>query len=405
MSRTFESVAASKEMARRTLPRSVYLAVLGGQDAGVTMDWNENTFRAIGVRPRVVDYPAIPDQSVDVLGQHLSTPVILSPAGAHGVHPGGESAVAKAAAARGTLFGLSSFASTGIGHVARGNSATFSQVYWIGSRDDIAWRVERAREAGAVALALTTDWCFSEGRDWGSPKVPRTRNFAATVKFAPEVIRRPRWLARHVAASALPDFIVPNLATPTVPVPTLADAWTSWRATPPPTWDDVEWLAELWGGPFMLKGVMRPDDARRAVDAGATAISVSNHGGFNLDTTIASALALPEIAAAVGESIEVLVDGGIRRGSDVVKALALGARAVLLGRPYLWGLAVNGQAGVENTLDILITGTASTMRGLGYRSLDDITVDDLVLPAEFADTAQRRSGSRRGSSVLQIAES
>src|SRR5437870_9285233 len=142
--------------------------------------------------------------------------------------------------------------------------------------------------------------------------------------------------------------------------------------TPPPSWDDLRWLREEWGGPFMLKGVMRVDDARRAVDIGATAVSVSNHGGNNLDGTPASIRALPGVADAVGGQIEVLLDGGIRRGSDVVKALALGARAVMIGRAYLWGLAANGSAGVKNVFDILRDGIDSALLGLGRASVHDL---------------------------------
>jgi isopentenyl diphosphate isomerase/L-lactate dehydrogenase-like FMN-dependent dehydrogenase len=151
-----------------------------------------------------------------------------------------------------------------------------------------------------------------------------------------------------------------------------------------PTWEDVAWLRDQWPeAPFMLKGVMRVDDARRAVDAGVTAVSVSNHGGNNLDGTPASIRALPAIAEAVGDQVEVLLDGGIRRGSDVVKALALGAKAVMIGRAYLWGLAANGQAGVENVLDLLRDGIGSALVGLGHPSIDDLTVDDLVVPPGF----------------------
>ena len=142
--------------------------------------------------------------------------------------------------------------------------------------------------------------------------------------------------------------------------------------TPPPSWDDVAWLREQWGGPFMLKGVTRVDDAKRAVDAGVSAISVSNHGGNNLDGTPATIRALPAVADAVGDQIEVLLDGGIRRGSDVVKAVALGARAVMIGRAYLWGLAANGQAGVENVLDILRSGIESALLGLGHASIHQL---------------------------------
>ena len=153
--------------------------------------------------------------------------------------------------------------------------------------------------------------------------------------------------------------------------------------TPPPSWEDLRWLREQWDGPFMLKGVIRVDDARRAVDAGFSAISVSNHGGNNLDGTPASIRALPAIAEAVGDQVEVLLDGGIRRGSDVVKALALGARAVMIGRAYLWGLAAAGQAGVENVLDIMRAGIDSTLLGLGRASTAELTAEDLLIPPGF----------------------
>ena len=181
-----------------------------------------------------------------------------------------------------------------------------------------------------------------------------------------------------------PDLRVPNLGRRGEPGPTFFDAYGEWMGTPPPTWDDIAWLREQWGGPFMLKGIMRVDDARRAVDAGVSAISVSNHGGNNLDGTPAPIRALPAIADAVGDQVEVLLDGGIRRGSDVVKALALGARAVMIGRAYLWGLAANGQAGVENVLDILRGGIDSALLGLGRGSIHDLTRDDILIPAGFA---------------------
>ena len=153
--------------------------------------------------------------------------------------------------------------------------------------------------------------------------------------------------------------------------------------TPPPSWEDVAWMREQWGGPFMLKGVGRIDDARRAVDAGVTAISVSNHGGNNIDGTPAPIRVLPGVADAVGDSVEVLMDGGIRRGSDVVKAVALGARAVIIGRAYLWGLAANGQAGVENVLDMLRGGIDSALLGLGKSSVHELTPDDVIVPPGF----------------------
>ena len=165
--------------------------------------------------------------------------------------------------------------------------------------------------------------------------------------------------------------------------PTFFGAYGMWMQSPMPTWEDVAWLREQWGGPFAVKGIMHPDDARRAVDAGATAVSVSNHGGNNLDGTPASIRALPVVAEAVGDQVDVLLDGGIRRGSDVVKAVALGAKCVMIGRAYLWGLAANGQAGVENVLDLMRDGLGSAMVGLGRPSVSELSRDDLVIPPGF----------------------
>jgi pre-mycofactocin synthase len=166
-------------------------------------------------------------------------------------------------------------------------------------------------------------------------------------------------------------------------------AYREWMMPPPPSWEELHWLRRQWDGPFMLKGVMRVDDAIRAVDAGFSAISVSNHGGNNLDGTPGSIRALPAIAEAVGDEVEVLLDGGVRRGGDVVKALALGARAVMIGRAYLWGLAAAGQAGVENVFDILRAGIDSTLLGLGRRSVTELSQEDLIAPAGF----ERRLGA------------
>jgi isopentenyl diphosphate isomerase/L-lactate dehydrogenase-like FMN-dependent dehydrogenase len=174
------------------------------------------------------------------------------------------------------------------------------------------------------------------------------------------------------------------------PAPTFFGAYGEWMRTVPPTWADVAWLAKEWGGPFLLKGVSRVDDARHAVDAGVTALSISNHGGNNLDTTPATIRLLPSIAEAVGDQVEVLLDGGVRRGGDVAKALALGAKAVLIGRAYLWGLAANGQAGVENVLDIMRSGLDSAVLGLGRASVDELTPGDLVVPDGFTRTLGAR---------------
>jgi isopentenyl diphosphate isomerase/L-lactate dehydrogenase-like FMN-dependent dehydrogenase len=246
----------------------------------------------------------------------------------------------------------------------------------------MAERLARAARAGAAGLIVTLDWSFSHSRDWGSPFIPERLNLKAMLRYAPAVARRPGWLARW-ARSGPPDLTVPNMVVGNEPPPTFFQAYGEWMQTPQPTWDDLRWLRETWDGPFMIKGVLRADDARRAVDIGATAISVSNHGGNNLDSTPAAIRALPHIAEAVGRDIEVVLDGGVRRGSDVVKAAALGARAVMIGRAYLWGLAANGQAGVENVIDVLRNGIDSTLLGIGVSSVTELAPEHVLVPDGF----------------------
>jgi len=379
----FETVAEAQRRARKRLPPSVYSALIAGSEKGTTVRDNLAAFSELGFAPHVAGLSAKRDLDTTVMGQPVSLPVILSPTGVQAVHPDGEVAVARAAAARGTAMGLSSFASKPVEEVVAANPKTFFQVYWAGTRDQIAERLDRARAAGVAGLIVTLDWSFSNGRDWGSPAIPERVDLRTMVKFAPEVLRRPRWLLDYARTGRPPDLTVPNMAAPGEAAPTFFGAYGQWMGAPLPTWDDVRWLREQWDGPVMLKGVIRVDDARRAVDAGVTAISVSNHGGNNLDGTPATIRALPAIAEAVGDQVEVLLDGGVRRGADAVKALALGARAVMIGRAYLWGLAANGQAGVENVLDILRGGIDSALLGLGRASVQDLTSDDVVIPPGF----------------------
>ncbi len=379
----FETVAVAQQRAKKRLPSSVYGALIAGAEAGVSMNDNLTAFDELGIRPITAGQSAKRELATTVMGQSLSMPVMISPTGVQAVHPDGEVAVARAAAARGIPMGLSSFASKPLEDVIDANPSTFFQIYWAGDRDSMVARMERAKAAGAVGLILTLDWSFSHGRDWGSPAIPQSIDLQTALAHAPDVARKPAWLLDWVRSGALPDLGVPNFVTPGDRVPGFFEAYGVWMGTPPVTWDDVAWLREEWGGPFMVKGISRADEARRAVDAGATAISVSNHGGNNLDGAPAPIRVLPEVVDAVADQIEVVMDGGIRRGSDVVKAVALGAKAVLIGRAYLWGLAANGQAGVENVLDILRGGIDATMFGLGKESIEDLSPDDIVAPEGF----------------------
>jgi pre-mycofactocin synthase len=386
----FETVAVAQRRAKRRLPASVYGALIAGAEAGVTIRDNVNAFTELGFAPHVAGLSAKRDLTTTVMGQPISMPVIISPTGVQAVHPDGEVAVARAAAARGTAMGLSSFASKPIEEVIAANPKTFFQVYWAGSRDQLSERLQRAAAAGAAGLILTLDWSFSHSRDWGSPPIPERLDAPAILKQLPGAITRPRWLAAWARSGGPPDLTVPNMATGGTPAPTFFGAYGEWMQTPPASWDDLRWLREQWDGPLMVKGIMRADDARRAVEIGASAISVSNHGGNNLDGTPGSIRALPGIVAAVGDQVEVVLDGGIRRGGDVVKALALGARAVMIGRAYLWGLAAAGQAGVENVLDIMRNGIDSALLGLARASVTELSPDDLLIAPGFARGLDQR---------------
>jgi L-lactate dehydrogenase (cytochrome)/glycolate oxidase len=378
----FETVAEAQRRAKKRLPRSVYSALLAGSERGVSYDDNTRAFGELGFAPHVAGLSAKRETGTRVMGQDIALPVIISPTGVQAVHPEGEVAVARAAAARGTAMGLSSFASKPVEEVVAANPRTFFQMYWMNGKDSMRARMERARQAGATGLIVTLDWSFSHGRDWGSPAIPEKIDLRTMARFAPEVLSRPRWLRDFARSGAIPDLTAPNLVEDG-PAPTFFGAYGQWMMSEPPSWDDVAWLVREWDGPFMLKGVCRVDDALRAVDAGVTAISVSNHGGNNLDGTPAPIRALPAVVEAVGDQVEVVLDGGIRRGSDVVKAVALGARAVMIGRAYLWGLAANGQAGVENVLDVLKGGIDSALLGLGHASIHDLGPDDVVVPDGF----------------------
>ena len=380
----FESVAEAQRRAKRRLPSSVYGALLAGAEAGVTVDDNVAAFRELGFFPRIATGPRAPALGTTVLGQELALPVLISPTGVQAVHPDGEVAVARAAAGAGTALGLSSFASKPVEEVIAANEKLFFQMYWMGSRERVLQILERARAAGAKAIILTLDWSFAHRRDWGSPAIPDKLDLKTMAKFAPQVALKPRWLRDFARAGGPPDLGAPNMTPPGGETPTFFGAYGEWMMTPPPTWEDIGWLCAQWAGPLVVKGVTHPDDARAAVQAGAAAISVSNHGGNNLDGTPGRDPGASGRRGGRGRRTGDPFDGGIRRGSDVVKAVALGARAVMIGRAALWGLAANGEAGVANVLEILRAGIAETLNAIDVASVHDLAPHDLVVPPGFA---------------------
>ena len=379
----FETVAIAQQRAKKRVPSSVYDAIIGGAEKGLSLASNQSVFDQLGFAPHVAGLHAERSMSTTVMGLDLSMPVIMSPTGVQAVDPEGEVAVARAAANRGIPMGLSSFASRSIEDVCAANQNTLFQMYWSGGRDVMVQRLERAKAAGAKGIILTLDWTFSNGRDWGSPYIPEKMNLRTMIKVSPQALSRPRWLWSYMKTFHLPDLSTPNMAAPGQAAPTFFGAYYEWMTMPPPSWDDIAWLRSQWDGPFMVKGVCRVDDAKRVRDLGATALSVSNHGGNNLDGTPSPIRVLPAIVDAVGDEVEVVLDGGIRRGSDVVKSLALGARAVMIGRAYLWGLAANGQAGVENVLDILRGGIDACLLGLAKSDISQLSPADVIIPRDF----------------------
>ena len=382
----FETVAVAQRRAEKRLPGSVYGAIIGGAEKGLSLNDNLTAFDQLGLAPHVAGLHAERGMEVQVMGQHLSMPVMISPTGVQAVHPEGEVAVGRAAANRGIPMGLSSFGSKSVEEVCAVNNQVFHQMYWSGGRDVMVQRLQRAEAAGAKGIILTLDWSFSNGRDWGSPWIPEKLDLKTMIKLSPQALSRPKWLMTYLKTFSLPDLSAPNMAAPGQKPPAFFGAYYEWMQSTPPSWDDIAWLRSQWNGAFMVKGVCRVDDARRVRDLGATALSVSNHGGNNLDGTPAPIRVLPSIAAAVGNEIDVVLDGGIRRGSDVVKAVALGAKAVMIGRAYLWGLSVNGQAGVENVLDVLRGGIDACLLGLGKSHVNELTPDDVTAPEGFFRT-------------------
>ena len=210
----FETVAVAQQRAKKRLPKSVYGALVAGSEKGVTRDDNVAAFSELGFAPHTAGLSEKRDMATTVMGQPISMPVVISPTGVQAVHPDGEVAVARAAAARGTAMGLSSFASKAVEDVVAANPQTFFQLYWLGTKEDMLRRVERARAAGVVGVIVTLDWSFANGRDWGSPHIPDKVTFKEAMRFAPEALTHPRWLWAFGKDKAIPDLTVPNMAEP-----------------------------------------------------------------------------------------------------------------------------------------------------------------------------------------------
>lgn len=377
----FKNLAEAERLAKKRLPKPVWLAVKAGNEKGITPHDNETAFDELGFSPRIFDRPTSFETRTSIMGTDIDFPVIVSPVGAQAIHPGGEVAAASAANRHGTVMGLSSWATDPLADLLDVNPNVFFQLYWVGSKDEIAKRVLDAKQQGAKALIVTLDWSHTPRRDWGVPPAPPSNMGLKTMlTFGPSALARPRWFSEFLRRGRIPDVKVPNLwGRDKNDIPSFGTAWAEFERTPPPTWEDVKWIRDLWDGPFMVKGINTIKDAKLARDLGADAISVSNHGGNNIDGSPSPLRYLPYIVNAVGDELDVMVDGGVRRGSDVVKSLALGAKAVFIGRAYLYGLALAGEAGVFEVLNILRNGIQETMYGIGKSSIHDLSKEDLMV--------------------------
>lgn len=360
-----------RALARRRLPRVVFDYLDGGAEGEATLRANRLAFDEVTFRARhAVTVPA-PGLRVTVLGNELSLPVLLAPVGySRLMHPGGEVTAARVAGATGTLYIQSTLSGHRLEDVAAASPGrVWYQLYLIGGREVAEQTIERAKAAGFTALVITIDTPVAGLRE-RDLRAGQRELLSGTVverlRYLPQVLVHPGWLVAFLLDGGTPplaNVVIPGRG----PMPLLDVAAALARHSV--AWEDLRWIRPLWPGPIVIKGVLTNDDARRAVDEGAAAVVVSNHGGRQLDYLPATLRALPEVVAAVGARVPVLMDGGVRRGTDVVKALCLGAQAVLVGRAYAYGLAAAGEPGVARSLEILRTDLDRTLRLLGCPSV------------------------------------
>jgi L-lactate dehydrogenase (cytochrome) len=373
-----------RRAARRRLPRVVFDYIDGGAEDEWTLRANSRAFETVTLRPRCAVAVPSCDLRTVVLGASLPMPLILAPVGSSRViHPRGEEAAARAASAAGIPYALSTFSGCRLEDVAAASKASlWYQLYLAGGRDCALPALERAKGAGFSALVVTIDTAVAgmRERDFrNGVKELLSGKMRSMLPFVSQLLTKPRWLAGFIADGGLMKF--PNIVIPGKGPMLYADVTAALEQSVV-TWEDLKWIRETWRGPIVIKGIHTTDDARRAVDEGAEAIVVSNHGGRQLDRVAPTLRILPEIVAAVGEQIEVLLDGGIRRGSDIVKALCLGARAVMIGRAYAYGLGAAGEAGIARAIEILQTDLVRTLKLLGCPSVGELDQSFVDIPRD-----------------------
>jgi len=360
-----------RQMAQRRVPKSVFDYLDGGAESEFTLSENCRAFRDVTFRPRGAVAVSDCKLSTTVVGHELAVPFILAPVGySRLMHPEGEIAAARAAGDAGTGYILSTISGHKLEDVKSGSRGPcWYQLYLLGGRGAAEGALERAKRAGFSALVITVDTPVAGMRERdprnGMKELLGGSPFAK-IPFLPDILAHPGWLVSFLLDGGVPKL--QNVVIPGRGPMELVDVGAALSESTV-TWADLKWIRELWSGPIVVKGILIGDDARRAIDEGAAAVVVSNHGGRQLDSVSSTLRSLPEVVAAANGQIEVLMDGGIRRGSDIVKAVCLGARAVLIGRGYAYGLAAAGAPGVRRALEILKTDVERTLRLLGCASI------------------------------------
>jgi L-lactate dehydrogenase (cytochrome) len=371
--------------AKRRLPRVIFDYVDGGAEDEWTLRENCRVFEGLTFRPRCAVATPACDLRLSVLGASLSMPLILAPVGSSRLmFPRGEEAAAGAAGAAGIAYTLSTLSGCRLEDVAAASKGPlWYQLYLVGGRDCALSAIERAKAAGFSVLVVTIDTAVAGMRERdlrNGVKELLSGKFGSMLPFVSQLLIKPQWLAGFLADGGLMTF--PNVVVPGKGPMLYADVTAALEHSVV-TWNDLNWVREAWGGPIVIKGIHTGDDARRAVDVGANALVVSNHGGRQLDSAAPTLRILPEVVASVGDRIEVLLDGGIRRGSDIVKALCLGARAVMIGRAYAYGLGAAGGAGVARAIEILRSDLVRTLKLLGCASIAESDRSYVDVPADW----------------------
>src|SRR5947208_3637727 len=374
-----------RRAAKRRLPRVVFDYIDGGAETEWTLRANCRAFEAVTLRPRGAIATPVCEMATTVLGTPLTMPVILAPVGScRLMYPRGEEAAARAAGNAGIIYTLSTLSGCRLEDVAAASEGpVWYQLYLVGGRDCAIAAIERARQAGFSALVVTIDTPVAGFRERdlrNGAKELLSGKLPAMLPFVNQLFTKPRWLAAFLADGGLMKFenvVIPGKG----PMP-YADVTAALEQSVV-TWSDLPWIRQAWNGPIVIKGIHAREDARRAMDEGADALVVSNHGGRQLDGVAPTLQILPEVVAAVRDQIEILLDGGVRRGSDIVKALCLGARAVMVGRAYAYGLGAAGGAGVSRAIEILRADLSRTLKLIGCASIAELDRSCIDVPPDW----------------------